>query len=191
MNYCSLYMNLQMYFSKTNDLLFYKSAPTSSVFPSVISNIGKTKGSGIELQLNTLIINAKAFSWNINWSYSHMSDKITELTGGIDKYETGNNNEARIVGERVNTYLDYETSGTWAVGEFANYIASHKFYDSNGNEVAANYPSGYGDPGTLKINDRNNDGKLSADDRRVYNADPENLFRSEERRVGKECRSRW
>lgn len=168
--------SVDMYFSKTNDLLFYKSAPTSSVFPSVISNIGKTKGSGIELQLNTLIINAKAFSWNINWSYSHMSDKITELTGGIDKYETGNNNEARIVGERVNTYLDYETSGTWAVGEFANYIASHKFYDSNGNEVAANYPSGYGDPGTLKINDRNNDGKLSADDRRVYNADPENLF---------------
>ncbi|WP_025884242.1 SusC/RagA family TonB-linked outer membrane protein [Segatella paludivivens] len=168
--------SVDMYFSKTNDLLFYKSAPTSSVFPSVISNIGKTKGSGIELQLNTLVISSKNFSWNINWSYSHMSDKITELTGGINKYETGNNNGARIVGERVNTYLDYETYGTWGVGEFANYIASHKFYDSNGNEVAASYPSGYGDPGTLKISDRNNDGKLSADDRKVYNADPKDLF---------------
>lgn len=168
--------SVDMYFSKTNDLLFYKSAPTSSVFPSVISNIGKTKGSGIELQLNTLVINSKNFSWNINWSYSHMSDKITELTGGINKYETGSNNGARIVGERVNTYLDYETYGTWGVGEFANYIANHKFYDSNGNEVAASYPSGYGDPGTLKISDRNNDGKLSADDRRVYNADPKDLF---------------
>lgn len=168
--------SVDMYFSKTNDLLVYKSAPTSSVFPSVISNIGKTKGSGIELQLNTLVIDSKNFSWNINWSYSHMSDKITELTNGINKYETSDNHGARIVGERVNTYIDYETYGTWGVGEFANYIANHKFYDSNGNEVAASYPSGYGDPGTLKIADRNNDGKLSSDDRKVYNADPENLF---------------
>jgi TonB-dependent starch-binding outer membrane protein SusC len=169
--------NIDFYFSRTNDLLFYKTAPTSSVFPSVLSNVGKTKGSGIEVQLNTLIIDTKDFNWNINWSYSHMTDKITELTDGISKYElTDGSHEAKIVNKRANTYLDYESWGTWGVGEFDKYIANHKFYDANGNEVTADYPSGYGDPGTLKIVDRNNDGTLSADDRRTYNCDPDHIF---------------
>ena len=167
--------SVDVYFSKTNDLLFYKAAPSSSVFTSVLSNVGKTKGSGIELQLNTRVIETKDFNWDINWSYSHITDEITELTDGIEKSEFSNH-VAKIVGERANVYLDYETWGTWGVGEYDNYIANHKFYDSDGNEVSANYPSGYGVPGTLKIADTNNDGTLSSDDRRVYNTDPNHLF---------------
>ena len=169
--------SVDLFFSKTNDLLFYKTAPSSSVFTTVLSNIGKTKGSGIEVQLNTLLVNSTDFKWNINWSYSHIMDKITELTDGIDKFElTDGSHVVRMVNERANAYLDYESWGTWGVGEFTTYIANHKFHDANGNEVAANYPSGYGDPGTLKIVDRNDDGTLSSDDRKVYNIDPDHIF---------------
>lgn len=167
--------SVDYYMNRTYDLLFYKTAPASSVFPTVISNIGKTKGSGIEVQLNTKVIESKNFGWDINWSYSHSSDEITELTGGVNRYIDGTN--AKMVGERVNTYYDYEVAGIWGIGEYEQYIAD--WQARNPGKTAA-YPTNYGTPGTTKLNDRNDDGKISSaegeDDRRIYNADPNHIF---------------
>lgn len=77
--------SVDYYWNHTYDLLFYKTAPASS-FPTVIDNIGKTKGQGLEVSLMTDIIRTKDFDWTANWSYSHFKDEITELTGGVDKY---------------------------------------------------------------------------------------------------------
>ncbi len=44
--------SIDYYWNHTYDLLFYKTAPASS-FPTVIDNIGKTKGQGLEVSLMT------------------------------------------------------------------------------------------------------------------------------------------
>ena len=45
---------IDYYYTKTKDLLYYKSAPASSVFTSVLSNIGESKGQGLEIGVNAL-----------------------------------------------------------------------------------------------------------------------------------------
>ncbi len=159
-----------LYWNHTYDLLFYKTAPASSVFPSVIDNIGKTKGFGVELGINADVIRTKDFTWNAALSYSHMTDEITELTEGVDKYLTGTT--ARAVGERVNTFYDYKALGTWGIGEFEQELAR---YQAEG--ITPSFPAHYGDPGTLKIADVNNDGKIDADhDKIFYDKDPNHIF---------------
>lgn len=161
---------LDLYWNRTYDLLFYKTAPASSVYPSVIDNIGKTKGFGVEVGINADIIRTKDFNWNAALSYSHMTDEITELTEGVDKYITGTT--ARAIGERVNTYYDYKVLGTWGIGEFEQELQR---YQDEG--ITTSFPAHYGDPGTLKIADVNNDGKIDADNDKIfYNQDPNHIF---------------
>lgn len=159
-----------LYWNRTNDLLFYKTAPASSVFPSVIDNIGKTKGFGLELGLNADIIRTKDFTWNAAFSYTHSTDEITELTEGQQKYVTGT--RARAIGERVNTFYDYKADGTWGIGEFQQELAR---YQAAG--ITPAFEAGYGDPGTLKIVDQNNDGRIDPDDDKIFfNSDPDHIF---------------
>src|SRR5574344_105585 len=167
--------SVDIYSNRTHDLIFYKTAPSSSVFTTVLSNVGKTKGSGIELALNARPIEIKDFTWDISLMYTHFTDKITELTEGVNSYVNGV--DAKIVGERANVYYDYETNGCWGIGEYEQYLTDWKARHPN--ETAA-YPTDYGQPGTLKIVDRNDDGKISSaegvDDRKVYERDPKHLF---------------
>jgi TonB-linked SusC/RagA family outer membrane protein len=164
--------SIDVYFNKTRDLLFYKTAPASSVFTTVTSNVGDSKGSGIEVALNTRIIDMKDFKWDANWSYSHMTDKITSLTNGVDKYISGTT--IYKVGERVQAFYDYETNGCWGIGEYDKYLTD---WQARHPDETAAYPTGYGEPGTLKIVDRNDDGKLDGEnDRKVYNRQPDHIF---------------
>jgi TonB-dependent starch-binding outer membrane protein SusC len=159
------------YFSRTSDLLAPKVAPASSVYPSVLSNVGDSKGHGLEVALNTLIIKEKNFSWDVNWTYSTSSDKVTSISDGVTTNLNGTS--GYIVGQPIKIYYDYKTTGCWGVGEYAKYLAAWQERHSGS---TANYPSGYGTPGTLKLVDKNDDGQISVDDKFVYNRSPKHIF---------------
>ncbi|EFC76824.1 MAG: TonB-dependent receptor [Prevotella buccae] len=162
---------VDLYWSNTYDLLFYKTAPASSVFTSVISNVGKTKGFGVEVALNADIIRAKDFNWNANLSYTHFSDEVKELTEGVKRYPR--DNTALIVGEPVHVFYDYKADNTWKIGEYKTYLENWKARH-NGQEPS--YAANYGDPGTPKIVDVNDDGTIDAEDRVIYKRDPDHIF---------------
>jgi TonB-linked SusC/RagA family outer membrane protein len=159
------------YMSETSDLLYYQTAPSSSVYPTVIGNIGSTKGNGIEVALNTLVVKNRDFSYDINWSYSTSDDEVTGLAQGLTKNISGKTGQ--IVGERVNIFFDYEDAGMWNVGEYAIYKAD---WESRHQGETIGYMAGYGTPGSIKIIDRNDDGKLDDDDKRVYERDAKHIF---------------
>lgn len=163
--------------SHTYDLLFLRTAPASQVFTTVLSNVGETKGQGFEATLNALLVKSKDFNWDVTLNYSTNQDKITALTEGISKYQI-NNQEWLIVGQPVKTFYDYETNGNWNVGEFdlfkTDWEARHP--GETLNYTANGAPSGYGSPGTLKIVDRNDDGKLNSDDLKVYDRSPKHII---------------
>ncbi|MBQ3635086.1 MAG: TonB-dependent receptor [Bacteroidales bacterium] len=164
--------SVDVYWNKTNDLLFYQTGPASSVFPTVLSNIGKTEGTGFEIQLDTRILEIGDFTWDVNWSYSHSTDEITKLAAGVDQFVNGTT--AFTVGQRIHAYYDYEADGIWNIGEFDKYIESWKARHP-GEE--AQFESTYGLPGTIKIKDQNDDGKISAEDDRIhFNKDPKHIF---------------
>jgi TonB-linked SusC/RagA family outer membrane protein len=162
--------SVDYYFNKTKDLLYYKSAPATTVYTSVLANVGESSGQGVEVSLNTLAIKQKNFSWDINWSYTHATDKLEKLADGLDRNINGY--EALIVGEPVSIYYDYEADGCWNVGEFAQY--KNEMAEKG---ITVKSPvSNYGDPGTLKIVDRNGDGVIDENDKRVYERSPKHIF---------------
>lgn len=163
--------SVDYFMSNTTDLLYFRTAPPSSVYPTIIDNVGETEGSGIEVALNTLAIKAKDFSWDINWSYTSFRDKVSKLSEGIEKYINGN--DALIVGEAVSTFYNFEADGNWGVGEFATYKAD---WEANHPGQTTGYIAGYGDPGTIKIIDRNDDGKLGNEDKIVYERSPKHII---------------
>ena len=162
--------SIDYYLNKTKDLLYYKSAPASSVYTSVLANVGESSGQGIEVALNTLILKNKDFSWDVNWSYTHAKDKLDKLADGLDRNIDGT--DALIVGEAVSIYYDYETNGCWSLGEYEKYVADMQAKGIKVEQPVANY----GDPGTLKIVDRDENGVIDENDKRVYERSPKHIF---------------
>jgi len=158
--------SIDYYISKTKDLLYYATNPASSVFTSILSNVGESKGRGLEIALNALAIKTKDFSWDINASYTHSKDELTKLADGMDKNVTGTT--ALIVGQPLSIYYDYETTGCWGVGEYDQYLAAHPDFKA----PIANY----GTPGTLKITDTNGDNQINEDDKIVYQRSPKHII---------------
>ena len=162
---------IDYFISNTSDLLYRKSAPPSSVYPSVLANIGETKGHGLEISLNTLVSKTKDFSWDINWTYTTYKDEITKLSEGVTTNISGTTGQ--IVGQAVSIYYDFEANGNWNVGEYATYKAD---WEARHPGETIGYVAAYGAPGTMKIVDRNDDGMLNDDDKIVYNRSPKHIF---------------
>jgi len=161
---------IDYYITKTKDLLYYKSAPASSVFTSVLSNIGESKGHGLEIGLNAAAVRTKDFSWDINASYTNSHDEIVKLADGLDRNIDGTT--ALIVGEALSAYYDYEAAGCWNVGEYEQYVADYK---ARGIDFTAPL-NNYGTPGTMKIVDQNQDGKINDDDKIVFKRSPNHII---------------
>ena len=161
---------IDYYTTKTKDLLYYKSAPASSVFTSVLSNIGESKGHGLEIGINALAVKTKDFNWDINASYTNQHDEIVKLADNLERNIDGTT--GLIVGEALSAYYDYETNGCWNVGEYDQYVAD---YQAKGIEFTAPLTK-YGTPGTLKIVDQNGDGKINEDDKKVYKRTPDHII---------------
>lgn len=156
--------SIDAYISRTHDLLYYKSLPASSVYPQVLDNIGKTKGYGVEIALNTRLIEQKNFSWTANWSASFARDKITQLNDGQERNITGTGGQ--IVGEPLKIYYYFKQDGCWDIGEFEAYKANWEVRNPGKSLMFT------GDPGTIKILDLNDDGKLNDEDKVVYRRSP-------------------
>jgi TonB-linked SusC/RagA family outer membrane protein len=168
--------SVDYYMTHTYDLLFPRIFPTSEVYPTVLSNIGETKGNGLEVALNTIIVKNKDFAYDINWSYSTNKDEVTVLSDDLTRNISGNTGQ--IVGQPLNIYYDYKLNGCWDIGEYAKYKADWEERNPGQtlNYTANGAPAGYGMPGTVKVVDTNDDGKLNDDDKVVYNRSPKHIF---------------
>ncbi|MDY3070128.1 MAG: TonB-dependent receptor [Parabacteroides sp.] len=68
------------YFSrKTTDMLYFKPVSPSMGYSRFPENIGSMINRGVELELNSTIINNKHFTWDINFNLTHFKNKILEL----------------------------------------------------------------------------------------------------------------
>ena len=163
-----IYGAMDFYINHTDDLLYAQSLPPSSVYSSVLSNVGKTKGYGFEVEIGANPIRTKDFNWDTNISFSTSHDEIVELSNGLRKNINGRTGQ--IVGESVNIFYYYESDGCWGVGEYEKYKS----------EWEANHPGKtlefVGVTGDIKVIDRNDDGKLDEDDKRVYDRSPLCMF---------------
>jgi TonB-linked SusC/RagA family outer membrane protein len=156
---------IDAYWAKTNDLLLYKALPPSAVYPQVLTNIGATENRGIEISLNTNIIRAKDWNWDITWSYAANKEKVTALASGVERDVT-DIDRALVVGEPISFY-DFEYDGIWSIAE---------------TDEAARYGA---IPGQIKVKDLHEDYdestgeriyRIDDNDKRLFKKNPDFIF---------------
>src|SRR5690606_11442679 len=74
--------SIDVYKSKTSDLLLDMSISPITGYTSTFDNVGITSNNGIDLQLNTRNIVGKDFKWNSNISFTANREKIDNLAIG-------------------------------------------------------------------------------------------------------------
>lgn len=134
--------SVDVYKTKTDDLLLQMSIPSLTGYVATYANVGKTSGHGVDLQLNVIPVQLKDFSWNSTLTWSMDRSKIDELSNG--RTEDVNNNW--FVGEEIGVYYDWVYDGIWKTDEATE---------------AAKYGR---KPGQIKVKDLNVDDKIDAND---------------------------
>ncbi|SHE58913.1 TonB-linked outer membrane protein, SusC/RagA family [Bacteroides luti] len=132
--------NIDVYKTQTNDLLMAMSIPSLTGYTSTYANVGKTEGWGIDLQINTVNVKTKDFTWTTGLTWSKDKSKITELANG-NKENIGS---AWFVGKEIGVFYDWVYDGIWKTSEATE---------------AAKYGR---QPGQIKVKDLNKDGKIDA-----------------------------
>lgn len=129
------------YYKYTYDLLYNVPLPLESGYRTALVNVGAMKNRGIELTLNSVNIDTKAFTWQTSLNYSFNKNEIDKLYNDL---------------ERVSNYF---------VGQSINVIYTKRFggiWQSDEAEIAKIYNA---EPGDYKIIDRNRNNIIDDDDR--------------------------
>ena len=143
-----IFGGIDLYWSRTNDLIMNMSIPTLTGFPSTYANVGKTKNHGIEFTLNVIPVQTKDFQWESDFNIAYQKDEIVELAYG--KNDMPDN--AWFIGEALSVYYGYEAAGIWQESDAAEMAK----WNENGYNFTA---------GNVRPKDQNGDYKMDGDDR--------------------------
>ncbi|MEA1787093.1 TonB-dependent receptor [Arenibacter sp. GZD96] len=137
--------SIDYYSNETEDLLLNRFLPATSGFQSILQNVGKTSGEGLDVVLSAVLIDSENFKWSADFNYSVNTNKIDELANGkVD--DVGNR---WFIGKQLNVLYDRVFDGIWQLDEVAE---------------AASFGRR---PGDIKLKDLDNNGVINDDDRRI------------------------
>ena len=177
------------YNKKTTDLLFSVTLPDTSGYGSARQNVGSVRFYGAEVELSTVNIQSKNFTWTTDFTYSFNMNKVLSLPdeyrykdvdgkdawriGGYTMSETGFRFGGTAVGERMGRIYGYKTAyiiETEAQADAALYdVNSHGIRRSDGRSIA-----GRKDIGDYEWKDR--PGSTRMDGRQIINAEDQFLL---------------
>ncbi|WP_418263223.1 SusC/RagA family TonB-linked outer membrane protein [Flavobacterium faecale] len=153
-------MSIDVYNSETEKLLLNQSSMLITGSSSTIVNAGRLNNKGIELELSTVNIKTKDFTWSTDFNISHVKNKIKDLgansqiiSSTVDN-RNGLNNYA-IIGQPLVSYFGYKTDGVWTS---IQQIAASGYTTTLTNGLKE---------GGLKIVDINGDNKIDTNDRTI------------------------
>jgi len=141
---------LDVYHSKTTDLLLNMTIPTLTGFSSTLANIGATKNFGVDLSLNLVAVRTKNFEWISTINAAYQKDEIVELANGKQD-DIGNK---WFIGESINVHFGIENDGLWQYGDEEEMAK----FNANGEDF---------EPGKVKPVDQNGDYKIDDSDRKI------------------------
>ena len=149
------------YRTNTEDLLLNRNLPLTSGYENILQNVGATQTKGVELLLNTNIIDHQdGLRWDVSFNISHYKEAITELAL---KDENGNTiddiGNKWFIGEPIKVFFDYKKIGIWQADEV---------------DLAKEMEDKV--PGEIKLADLDNDGIITPDDRTILGSDVPNVF---------------
>lgn len=141
---------IDIYHSKTKDLLMNVTIPTLTGYPTTMQNIGKTKNFGVDLSLNLIPVRTKDFEWVSSLNAAYQKEEIVELANG--KNDMIDN--SWFIGQSIGVWYDYAADGIWQESDAAEMAK----WNANGSNFKV---------GMVKPVDQNGDYKLDANDDKV------------------------
>src|SRR5690606_14357372 len=104
--------SIDLYDSRTSDLLLERGLPPTTGVTSVIQNVGKTRNRGVEIAVNADLLRERAFNWNSGLSFTSNKEEIVELVTKDDDIGNG-----WFIGHPTSVCFDYDKVGIWQLGE--------------------------------------------------------------------------
>jgi len=142
--------SIDMYTSKTEDVLLKRNIPKLTGYSTVWTNIGQVNNKGIEIALNTRNINTADWSWNTGFSFDLNRNSIESLFGTDDDGDGLEDDDIAnrwFIGEPLGVHYGYGIDGIHQTGD-------------------TDIPAGY-QPGDFRIVEYDGEEGLSADDRHI------------------------
>lgn len=150
--------SLEVYMSKTNNLLVDRALPEISGFNSVATNLGEIRNKGFEISVNANIISHENFGWTANGNFSLNRRKINHLYGDmVDVLDK----EGNVIGQKEAD----DVKNTWFIGHDTEQIWDYVrdgVWQENEAEIAAKYGC---QPGDFKYLDIDEDGVMTDKDK--------------------------
>jgi TonB-dependent starch-binding outer membrane protein SusC len=141
--------SIDVYKSKTTDLLLRRSIPTVTGYTFTFDNIGETANNGIDISITTINVKQKDLTWATTFNAAWQKDHIVSLSNGKQN-DIPNN---WFIDQPIGVIYGYKSLGLWQAKDATAYAAfnvnGHKFY-----------------PGNVRVTDRNGDNKIDANNDR-------------------------
>ena len=141
--------SVDVYTSKTTDLLMQRSIPSVTGFTTTFANIGKTANKGIDINITTVNIKQKNLMWTTTVNAAWQKERIEALSNGTQ--DDINNNW--FIGQSIGVIYGYKALGLWQKGDPA--MAA---FNANGNSFSA---------GSVRVADLNGDNKIDPNNDRT------------------------
>ena len=140
--------SLDLYTSRTKDLLLQQSLPSLTGYPSMMANIGETKNKGFDLTLNVIPVRVADFEWSSTINAAYQKDEIVELANGKED-DIAN---SWFIGESIAVYYGYQNDGLWQESDAAEMAK----FNENGHKFSV---------GSIKPVDQDGNFKIDENDR--------------------------
>lgn len=152
-----LQFNFDYYVNTTSNLLFDVPVPYATGYESQMTNIGKIRNQGWELDITSHNIDNGRFSWSTSLNLSRNRNKVLDM-GGIESFTVSQNGQQFItrVGGPVSQFYVYRTDGILEASDF----------DANGKALVP-ILSGQME-GTCQLVDTDKDGRITTADMVPY-----------------------
>ena len=139
---------IDIYHSRTTDLLMSRNISPLSGYPAIMDNIGETKNFGVDITLNAVPVKTKDFQWNSDLTMAYQKDEIVELSNG----KVDDISNVWFIGESINVFYGIDNEGLW---QESDQELMDKF-NANGHKFT---------PGNVRPKDQNGDFKIDDKDR--------------------------
>ena len=141
--------SVDVYTSKTTDLLLQRSIPTVSGFTTTFANIGETSNNGVDITISTVNITHRDLIWTTTLNAAWQKEHIVKLSNG--KQDDISN--SWFIGQPIGVIYGYKALGLWQPKDASEMQA----FNANGNAFSA---------GNVRVEDVNGDHKIDANNDR-------------------------
>jgi iron complex outermembrane receptor protein len=134
-------LDISYYNNVINDQIMWLETASSAGSTSMLNNVGKLQNQGLELAINTNLINTRVFRWDMRFNYAYNKNTLLELMDGVDYLTMYNLDGGSVMiraekGEALgNIYVHpiaTDENGNKIVNEYGLYNIDYENYEKVG-----------------------------------------------------------